>query len=132
MYDRFDDGLHSSNKFNHFRIRCPPEGYYENDITYVEIKAETVNMRFYVNFPVCTFLQKKTLKFVFLSQNSRMANATQTDGGIGQRLLDVDIETEYTGSISCLAEVYVNSSATILPSLGLLTLFFVYTLFFCY
>lgn len=63
--------------------------------------------------------QFQYVNFLFALQSSTTANVKEIDGGIGQRFLEVDVETDFIDSISYEVHVYGDSSTT-LPSLGLL------------
>lgn len=110
-------------------IRCPPVGFVRN-VTYLEINGETVNF--------CSTLQNsvwKTFQNIFFlslsllhSQSSGLASARIVDGGVGKKFIQVDLDMKNIFFMKYNASCYVNnSSATILPSLGLLLLVIAYT-----
>lgn len=65
------------------------------------------------------------LNFLLPLQSSIRANAKEIGGGIGQKFLEVDVETDNIGAMSYDVYVYGGSS-TALPSFGLLMAFIAY------
>lgn len=112
-------------RFNQTNIRCPSEGSYEFKITYVEITTQSVNRCSSCAFDFSFF---QFFTFLFSLQSSSYANYKVIDGGIGQKFIEVNVETEFIDCISYDGYVYGGSSAA-LPSLGLLAAIIALTFF---
>lgn len=53
---------------------------------------------------------------ISFQQDNGLAKVTIVDGGIGQKMLMFKIYARETSHTDCLASVYINSSAAIMPS----------------